>query len=528
MLEFRVPASQFSAELQYFQQLKSLKSRFGDIQPAMFFARRFEDLAHRVLAVQAAQDGTEPTMPPVVSLAALEAWLEHGPGFTPAQFAARVSPDWPVHTTELLARLAAWYAAGYDTADPLANSLQVWAGKPGGRVVRLYGPGYTTPAPAPFELLNAPPADNWLGRARHNPVAVIAHYDVHGLSMLALTLRHLHAQGVNDIDCILSFELTGDISKLWKRTVPRAITSDRGFAAVVMIDCSVHSRRPEYTLKALSKLDEETGCELVLIDHHSDTAKLAPQLLRDRLSLALTDVPLCGLTDNLGPADRRLMTLGSLGDKVPDISLEYEAGAEDSLSRACEEFHHRLIHFSPTPKLMKQEGIMPMAPLWDAMAAGDEVAPVLAVETLGPLEHPPKPELPGSRTCGGVVFVTERLLSVGRTWYNLLERLMQREDVPYAAALRILDETRANMLLLTDWRAVDHPPIRYYVPDEFGPRCLGHLTAVWVDVDRGDALGLLEAVAAGANEFRGTPADFAPVAADLTANIISPPAPPLG
>ena len=524
MLEFRVPASQFSAELEYFRQLKTLKAQHNPIEPAMYFARRWEDLAHRVLAVMSAQTATDIPVPPAVALTALRAFLAHGPGFTPEQFTAYAGQGWPARTTGLLADLASWYSSGYETDNPLANSLQAWAGSPGDREIQLYGPGCKTIPPPPFKLLSAPPTAGWLSEAQHRPVALIAHYDVHGLSMLALTQRYLHSHGVTDIDSILSFELTGDISKLWKRTVPRALTHDRGYAAVVMIDCSVHSRKPEYTLKAVSKLDEATDCHLVLIDHHTDTSRLAPELLRDRLSLALTDVPLCGLCDSLEHTDRRLMTLGAIGDKVPDISLEHDNG-DDDLTPACEAFHHRLIHFSPTPREMKKAEIMPTAPLWQALANGEEISAGLATRHLGELEIPPKPDLPECLTCGSVTFVTQRLTSVGRTWYNLLERLMKHEGVPYAAALRILDESRANMLLLTDWRAVDHPPIRYFVPDEFGPRCLGHLTAVWVDVERHQALSLLSEVAWGINEFCGSPADFEAIAQALTVNIISPPAP---
>ena len=119
----------------------------------------------------------------------------------------------------------------------------------------------------------------------------MAHYDVHGLSMLALTLRYLRAQGITDVDCALGFEWTGDIGKLWKRAVPRTIGSDREYGLVVMLDCSVHSRHPERTLKAIGKLDEFPYCRLMIIDHHTDTFDLLPEMRHPQLDIVLADVP---------------------------------------------------------------------------------------------------------------------------------------------------------------------------------------------------------------------------------------------
>lgn len=526
MIEFRVPASHLSAELDYYRELQQLLTGDKAAAAAADFSRRWEDLARRVLAVQAAQAGINVEYPPAMTLAALKAYISCGPVFSASQFLSVVPADWPTDQARLLAGLADWYSAHFDPNDPIANSLQVWAGPLGDRLIRLYGPGITVGPGQPFLTMDTPPVGTWLSAARSGrPVALVAHYDVHGLSMLALTLRNLRQLGVDDIDCTLSFELTGDISKLWKRTIPRALTSEREYAAVIMIDCSVHSRKPEHTLKAVARLDQATACELVIIDHHQDTAGLAPQLLRDRLSLVLTDVPLCGLITTKGETEQALMALGSIGDKVPDVSAAFSPERTPDLHQACTEYHHRLINFSPTPHEMKLEGVMPAAALWNALAAGERITAELATQTLGVLAAPELPPLPEAMTCGSLLFVTQRLTSVGRTWYALLERLMNQADVHYAVALRILDDRRANMLLLTDWQAVRIPPIRYFVPEEFGPRCLGHLTAVWIDVEKHQALELLNAVAEGVNDFMEHPADFTPVADELEHNILNPPPP---
>jgi hypothetical protein len=258
------------------------------------------------------------------------------------------------------------------------------------------------------------------------------------------------------------------------------------------------------------------------VDHHDDTLKLAPSLLQSQLEIVLADVLSCGLHSQSTDVDRALMTLGALGDKVPEIVSMYPAESHSDLHGANERFHYRMIQFSPTPREMKQQNIQPLQPLWEALADGRPIEPLLADATLGATQLPPPTEMPQYYQCGSVLFVTSRLQSVGRSWYAILERLMQQTDTPYAVALRILDKHRANMLLLTHWRAVHLPPVRFFVPEEFWPRCLGHAAAVWIDVQKNDALRLLAAVSENLNSFSGTPCDFAPAAHALKTGIIDP------
>lgn len=519
MLECRVPKAPAVSELDFYREVRLLKPAEPATREGLAFARVFTDLARRVLTAQDAQRGFQGQQPPALGLPALRAYLASGPELTPVDFRQAVPAPWEEAETGLLADLASWLAKRYDPADPRASSYQVWVGETGDSTITLHGPPHQPPPP-PFVLQSSTAADDWLETQRGRPVALIAHYDVHGLAMLALTLRYLQSLGIEDVDCTLSFELTGDISKLWKRTVPRTITSERNYAAIVMIDCSVHSRTPERTLKALDRLAQTEDTRFFLVDHHDDTQRLAPSLLRERLHVVLTDILSCALCRGADSRDRDLAVLGALGDKVPEVATCFSPETFPDLHAANEAFHRRLIHFSPTPKELKDQGIQPLKPLWEALAAGQPVAPATADSLLGALPPVEPPSLPSYGLCGSLLFVTDRLQSVGRTWYAILERLMQHADAPYAAALRILDNRRANMLLLTHWSAVHLPPVRYFVPAEYQARCLGHMAAVWIDVSKGEALELLGAVALNLNAFLNTPSDFAPISVLLERRII--------
>jgi hypothetical protein len=517
-----VPEAAAVSELDYYREVQRLRRTQSLSREALSFARVFSDLARRVLTARQAQSGEPSQAPPALALPALRAYFTQGGKMTPRDFRQAAPGTWNGDDLELLASLAGWLAPAYDPQDPWSGSYQVWVDRWGSTAIALYGPSRESPPP-PLALAPRLPAEDWLLSQRERPVAVIAHYDVHGLSMLALTLRYLRNLGISDVDCTLSFEHTGDISKLWKRTVPRAITSERDYAAIIMIDCSVHSRKPERTLKALDRLDQAPNCRFYLVDHHDDTQRLAPELLRSRLNVVLTDILGCGLYRNTAGIDGELMVLGALGDKVPEVSACFSAETHPQLHAANQAFHQRLIHFSPTPREMKVDGVQPLKPLWEALADGRPVAPETAEAALGALEPPPLPPLPDHQLCGSLLFVTDRLTSVGRTWYAILERLMRQTGTPYAAALRILDERRANMLLLTHWNSIELPPIRHFVPAEYWPRCLGHMAAVWIDVPKSEALVLLEAVARNLNKFLNTEEDFQPVAEALEQRIINAP-----
>jgi hypothetical protein len=510
------------SSLKFYREVQHLDFSREPVRQAFSFARGFGDLARRILAVQAAQNGETVQYPPGLELAALNAHLDGGRNLSAKNFCSAMPDLHMQDAAETLGAVASWYASVHDVNDPLASSFQVWAGDPGSTNIVVTGPPADPPAPLSYSPV--PPVQAWLESQAGRQVAVITHYDTHGLAMLALTLRYLRGLGIEDIDCIMSFELTGDISKLWKRTVPGAITSESNYAAVILIDCSVHSRKPEHTLKAVSRLDAAPDCRLILVDHHDDTALQAPQMMRPGLHIALTDVPGCtlGTAYAAGETDRALAMLGAMGDK--------DAGMVSAYSQTCEglgdvvaECHRWMVHYSPTPKHMKEQGQMPLEPLWKALAAGGAPTTELVSSALGELPPAKESPLPSHAVCGGIVITTERLPGVGRTWYSMLEKLMEQNGRSYAIALRILDGRRANMLMLTHWRAIHLPPIRHFVPEQYWPRCLGHYAAVWLDVDKSQALDVIGDTVDELNRFLGTDGSFAEVGESITKNILDAP-----
>jgi hypothetical protein len=508
-----------SAELDFYTHIRSLDLPHSEKLEAVLFARTFADLARRVLAARAAQAGVTCLLPPLLAQPALLAWLGGRDGLE-QRFVAAAPDSWGRETARLLAALAAWLARVYDFRWPESGSYQVWIGQPGEKALRLFGAPPAVQPPEPFICLAEPPICEALWSSADRPHALIGHYDVHGLAMIALTQRFYSQHGVTSIDGAMSFEWTGDISKLWKRAVPKTIMHEKKYATVVMIDCSVHSRKPEYTRKAVARLQNAPGTRLYVVDHHDDTLLAATEIVAAGANVVLTDVLSCGLTSQYGATELDLMYLGALGDKAPEALLVADGQRLDRLSRANNEFHRWMIHFSPTPKEMVEQGIFPLKPLWDSLAQGNEVEPGLAAQTLGELKPVDPPPLPGFDRCGGLLIVTEKLKTVGRTWYSLLERLMEREDCAYAIALRILDGRRANLLLLNQWKLVDHPPIVCFIPEHYMPRCLGHPSAVWVDIEIGEALVFLDSVAHNLNRYLGQPRGLAETAERLERNII--------
>jgi len=517
-----------ASDLDFYRALRRLNDDDAGVRAALGFARAYADLAARVLAARAAQSGEPLSIPPALPLPALRAYLDGGPHGLARQFTGAAHRVWADAPVALLADLAEWFAGCFSPTDPLAHSLQVWVGSPGTQALMLCGRPLLEPPP-PFRLVSRPPLEDLLPALAERPAALLAHYDVHGLAMLALSLRYLRTLGFPGVDCATGFEWTGDVGKLWKRAVPKTIAHPKGYGLVALIDCSVHSRKPDVTLKALSRLDAAPKCHLVIVDHHLDTALQTPRLSHPRATVVLTDVPGCGLVAGVGPVERELMILGALGDKVPEVHAACPRAIHPELHAAVEDYSRRAIHFSPTPPDIKQVGGYPLRRLWEALADGERATAGLAERLLGTLPPPPEERTPEHERVGSLVVVTERLDSVGRTWYGLLERLMARENAAYACAMRVLDERRANILLVTDWRNTSIAPVRLFVPQSFLPRCLGHPTAVWADLERGEALGFLDAVATRINQFQDTPASFRTAERLLSERIVNAlPQPTLG
>jgi hypothetical protein len=503
--------------LGFYSLLARLDRHDPSVSSALAFARIGRDLLLRVAAAYAVQRGLETVPHDSVPPLALLFTLAIGGEFYPPM----VGSD--MRLAELQRSVAEWLLAGFDVSQPLASSYQVWVGPAGSTAIRLSGHPRQGVLPAGVEL-DPSAGESLASETSHATVTAIGHYDVHGIAMLALSLRTLRQHGVAEAKGVLGFEQSGDIGKLWKRTVPQALKSGGEGTTVMLIDCPVHSRTPEHTLKALRGVDSTPGSRVVIIDHHPDTIELAPLIARPGVQLVLTDVLSCAL---LGSADQvadNLRLLGALGDKVPEVAAAYPASDFPLLYAANHAFNEMLLHYSPTPKEFKSEDRLPAAPLWEALAAGVPVDPDLVSLAL-PGTHPAQAEAseamrPQISVCGSLLFVVERLSLLGRSWYALLEALMLDAGTSYAIATRVLDGNRANMLLLTHWQHTHVPPVRNFIPPEYWPRCLGHPAAVWVDLDRREALPFLSRVANNINAFFDSPADFESTAELLNKNIL--------
>ncbi len=512
-----------AVDFSYYKALRQYQHDGTDTWDAVVFSRAFADLAQRCLSARAAQLGTAPGAFPLLGLPALKAFMaaQGGRDFAD-EFDSTAPARWQVNETEFLGDLAEWLYTEFDAADPLSYTMQVWIGAEGQREIHLYGPSQRPAPPVPFVQLAAAPQHEWLKANSKRPIAVIAHYDVHGLTMLSLTERYLRGLGFNNVDSAMSFEWTGDISKLWKRAVPKTLGNEEGYCAVVMVDCPVHSRTPDYTLKALQRVNAQEDQRLIIIDHHLDTFALAPRLMFPGVHLALTDILSCGMTEKWDRTDLDLMIVGALSDKVPEIYRAYPPDNKDyaPLHEGVDEFNRRTLVFSPTPPAMKEAGEYPLRPLWDRLIAGDELRAGLAQSTLGELAPPELVPLPQYEVLGQVAIVTERLAAMGRAWYAMLERIMDESGVPYAIAVRLLNGLNANMLLLTRWQDPDKPPVRMFIVEEYLPRCLGHSTAVWADLPKDQALPFLNSVIERIAEYSGSPADPADALEQVNQNIL--------
>jgi hypothetical protein len=508
-----------TSDLSFYRQLRSINTGTGSNPHALAFARICHDLLLRICAAWAVQRQYDEV--PVDLIPRLDQLFAAGLGSHSSAFA----PDDPAIMDDglvpLLHAVTTWLLESFDPVHPLDSSYQVWVGVQGETLIHLCGPPRPQQPPVGIELnpsLGAEHAAQMSGEA-----TCIGHYDVHGLTALAVSLRSLRRLGV-DSKGILGFEQTGDIGKLWKRTVPHALKGSEDGSQVVLIDCPVHSRTPEHTLRALRQLDALPQAHLTIIDHHPDTIRLAPMLAHERVRLVLTDVPSCALLSDEDLTTRDLRVLGAISDKVPEIAAAYPEADFPLLYAANDAYHSALLHFSPTPREMKSSGVLPCEALWEALASGSTVSTDLAALVVPPVAGGVKEaNHPASLNCGKVLFVTEKLSLPGRSWYSMLERLMEKSDLSYAVALRVLDNRRANMLLLTHWRHTSVPPIRNFVPKAHLHRTLGHPSAVWIDLDKSVALGFLAELTEGINCFFEESQDFTTVSETLQKNILDAP-----
>lgn len=508
-----------TGEQLYFGLLRSHDPASPPVHQAALQARRFADLASRCLAALGEESATQ------ISLAApaLAALLEDGDTGR-FEHVLQLSMD-----SALLARFGPFLLGLFVWQKPnsvtpalgLGGPVQVWLAEGPGGAPALYAPLATTPPPAPFRLASEPPAADWLRFCRPRPAHILAHYDGHGVTMAALSQRYLQELDL-PCDVAISFEWTGDIGKLWKRAVPRAISSAEDYSAIIMVDCPVHSRRPEYTLKALSRMEDHADRRLILIDHHSDTIDLAPQLAGlPGVQVVLTDIPGCGLLGPLDAESEALMFTGALSDKLP--GLPDAVGRRRGLEATATALHRWCLKFSPTPPELKAEAAYPFAPVIRALADGAACSTQTLERYLGQLPEDIEQPAPEYLKAGAVAVVTSRLNQPGRAWYGTLERVMAEAGTSYAVAARLLNGHRANLLLLTHWEDIHVPPIRSFIAADYLPHCLGHATAVWIDLEVRHAAVFLTRVIDNANAYFAQAVDARPAVEAVQQNIYEAP-----
>lgn len=507
-----------SGEQIYYSLLRSHDPSQPAVRQAALCARRYADLASRCLAAL----GEESASTINLSGPALGALLEN---CDLDRFASllrlALAAEVQALRKDFLVALFAWLDYKSTPACGLPQPVQVWFADHPGAAPRLYAPCAQAAPPAPFALAEEPPIADWLRFSRPRPAHVLAHYDGHGVTMAALSLRYLHSLQV-PTDCAISFEWTGDLGKLWKRAVTRAVASPEDYSTVVMVDCPVHSRKPEHTLKALRKVAEQSERRLLLIDHHSDTVDLAAQLAGlPGVQLVLTDIPSCGLFGKLSSESEALMFTGALSDKLPGLPEQGEA--RQSCEAAAAALHRWCLHFSPTPPELKAEGSFPFVPLIKALAEGAPCTEETITRELGALPAEDEIALPNYSMVGAVSVATSRLNAPGRAWYAILERMMSADGTSYAIAARLLNGHRANLLLLTHWEDIHVPPIKSFIPAEYLSHCLGHATAVWIDLEAPHASAFLLRVINAANAHFALDADAAAAVYAVQQNIYEAP-----
>jgi len=381
-------------------------------------------------------------------------------------------------------------------------------------------------------------------------IVVLSHFDPHGLSGLAPTVRTLRKAGF-PVEAVSSYETTGDYARLWRRVV-RRYYDDPATAAIVLTDLSIDSRHPERCREFAAEANQGSK-PVIWIDHHRDTLMEAKNLAGRMVRLHLTSVLATNLAEKIDAREIEILAMGALGDKDPYSLWAMEewrkagklqnlndilAGVERSidlvappgriLRKAVKEFdidpfenvRERIIRSDSKflARLGKESRKRPLT-LVDIAAF-----PVEAMDELPELfdewNAPSKGALIVSGAGSGqkrgdwemrerVVVFNERPETAGRFWYSILERAMDecgsdslgRLIAPYAVACRKLDRGRMNLLFLTHHNAPHAPDARLFLPQKYQQKWIGHSRAFWLDADEGKEKRLISLVAARINRF---------------------------
>lgn len=326
-------------------------------------------------------------------------------------------------------------------------------------------------------------------------VLIAAHCDVHGLIMLGITMRYLKLLGIQATP-LLSYEETGDVHKFWKRILPKLAPS---YDWIITLDIPVDSRYPGTAESALNSCSE-TSEGLIIIDHHIDTLKRLAVFGLPNLTVQLTDAENCYFGVPL-KRDLFWTQLASVVERdLPALYSTYDDRAELIIRILESEFSK----WTPTPKELKRERQNPLIPLINSVIEEQIGNDAASAENSNLPESSHVDSAMGTlsvKAYSGLLRVTNRLTLPGRSWYRLLEELIEQEgtldgriNTPYAVATRTLIPGQCNSLFLTHWRAVWAPPIAALLPDEYSEKWVGHPRAFWLDVPEAEFEPLLDRI----------------------------------
>jgi hypothetical protein len=381
-------------------------------------------------------------------------------------------------------------------------------------------------------------------------VAVLAHFDPHGLSSLAPTVRTLKDEGFN-VRVVSSYEATGDYARLWKKIV-QGIWNDPETAAVVLLDLSVDSRHKERCFEFAVEANKDTK-PVIWIDHHRDTLLIARKLAGYSVKVHLTSVLGCNLARRILDREVEMLAMGALSDKdtyaMWAIREWRKADKLARLDRILAGVERSLDIVTPPSKTMrkamKEHRFDPFATVRDRIVHCDGAflarigelsnERTLALSDIREMTDEAAFEAPGfmdewnapgkasafSESAaddasfgewerrGRVVVFTRKPDTAGRFWYDYLERAMDlcggddlgRPVAPYAIACRELEGGKINLLFLTHHKAVHAPDARLFLPRKHQTTWIGHKRAFWLDIDSGEEKRLIPLVVGRITRF---------------------------
>lgn len=350
--------------------------------------------------------------------------------------------------------------------------------------------------------------DDWWDHAITSikPILCVGHFDAHGYSAAGVTYNALRNLGV-EVELYLGYCKTGELGRFWKRTFIDLLKLDK-YEYIVLHDLTIDSRHPSRTASALEQV-QNYNCKVVICDHHQDTALYISHLIEPNVRIYLSDAAGCQWSPNINDSQREFAISGAETDKewhlpVPKLPNIPESGG----NRKMDQWVNTLSNFIKYPKLHinKLEDCL-------SIAAGNlnyNIEELIDQSWLqsnlesNEQENRQETYLQTSNSIkisdlkykidGRVALFTERPPSSGRTWYQIMEEVMNTTKLensqddpyfiyikcPYSIAFRLVNPKMFNILLLTHWAEPAAIPIGHFIPD--GYTSVGYISACWCDV----------------------------------------------